>query len=145
MKIPGTHFAKIGEVKQRWFEVDASNKAPGRLAAKIARILQGKNKPSYTPHVDTGDFVVVINAKNMVFSGKKMQDKLYKRYSGYPHGLKLTPAAEMMEKKSDEVLTLAVKRMLPKSKLGRKMLSKLKVYPGQEHPHKAQNPEVINI
>ena len=145
MKTPKTYMAKEGEVEQRWYEVDAGGKAPGRLATKIARILQGKNKPTYTPHVDTGDFVVVINAADMVFTGKKLQDKMYKRYSGYPGGLKLIPAAKMMEKDPAEVLRLAVKRMLPKSKLGRKMLTKLKVYPKAEHPHKAQKPEAISI
>jgi len=144
-KIPRTYVAKKGEVQQRWLLVDAAGAAPGRLAAKIARILQGKNKPTYTPHIDTGDFVVVINAKDMVFTGKKMQNKLYKRYSGYPGGLKLTPAAKMLETKSQEVLKLAVRRMLPKTKLGRKMLTKLKVYPGNEHPHSAQKPQAITL
>ena len=132
-------------MEQRWLLVDAAGSVPGRLAAKIARILQGKNKPTYTPHIDTGDFVVVINAKGMVFSGKKMQNKLYKRYSGYPGGLKLIPAATMLEKKPQDVLKLAVRRMLPKTKLGGKMLSKLKVYPGAEHPHKAQKPQAITL
>ena len=145
MKTPKTYMAKNGEVEQRWFEVDASGKVPGRLATRISRILQGKNKPTYTPHVDTGDFVVVINTADMVFTGKKMQDKMYKRYSGYPGGLKLTPAKKMMEKNPEEVLRLAVKRMLPKNKLARKMLTKLKIYSGSEHPHKAQKPEPITI
>jgi large subunit ribosomal protein L13 len=137
--------ARGDDIEQRWFEVDAAGKAPGRLAASIARILQGKHKPTFTPHVDTGDFVVVINAKEMAFTGKKMQNKLYKRYSGHPGGLKLTPAEEMMKKKPGEVLQLAVKRMLPKTKLGRKMLGKLKVYPGAEHPHKAQKPKPLTL
>ncbi|MCX7817095.1 MAG: 50S ribosomal protein L13 [Syntrophales bacterium] len=140
-----TIFAKKGEVEKNWYVVDAQGKVLGRLASKIAAILRGKHKPIYTPHVDTGDFVIVINADKIVLTGKKNKDKIYYHHSRYPGGLKSTPAWIMLEKKPEEVVRLAVKGMLPKNPLGRAMLRKLKVYRGGAHPHAAQCPKVLNI
>ncbi len=145
--------AKPGEVKPDWMLIDADGQVVGRLAVKLATVLMGKHKPTYTPHVDCGDFIVVINAEKVRFGGRpmahpthpnftaKMLTKTYQRYSRYPNGLKLTPAAEMIERKPEEVLRLAVRRMLPKTKMGRQMLKKLKLYRGDKHPHQAQVPE----
>ena len=135
-----TYMAKPGELDQKWWLVDASDKVVGRLASEIAVILMGKHRPTYTPHVDTGDFVVVVNAEKVVFSGKKWEQKAYTWYTGYT-GLRSISAADRLEKQPELILQEAVRRMLPKSKLGRKMLAKLKVYAGAEHPHQAQNPE----
>lgn len=140
-----TFFAKPEEVKRDWYVINAEGQVLGRLAAKIAVILRGKNKPLFTPHVDTGDFVVVINAEKVKLTGKKFYVKNYARHSGYPGGLRLINAKTMLEKKPEEVIKLAVRGMLPKNILGRKLIKKLKVYKGPEHPHKAQMPKEINL
>ncbi len=143
--IPKTSLAKPGEVERRWYVVDATGMIVGRLAAEIARILMGKHKPIYTPHVDTGDYVIVVNAEKVVFTGKKLTTKMYKRYTGYPGGLRETPAREMLARKPEEVIRLAVRRMLPKNRLARRQLQKLKVYAGPDHPHAAQKPEPLTF
>ena len=140
-----TYQAKKEEIDAKWYVVDADGKVLGRLAAKLASVLRGKNKPIFTPHVDTGDFVVVVNAKKVVLTGKKLQDKTYYHYTGYPGGIRETSAEKMMAKKPTEVLRIAVKGMLPKNTLGRQMLRKLKVYAGPEHPHAAQKPTPLNV
>ena len=137
--------AKPGEVERKWYLVDASGKTIGRLASRIATILMGKHKPIYTPHVDTGDYVVVVNAEKIVLTGKKLDQKKYYRHSGYPGGLKVVTARQLLEKHPERLIYLAVKRMLPKNALGRRMLRKLKVYAGPEHPHQAQKPEPIDL
>ncbi|MHC4197772.1 MAG: 50S ribosomal protein L13 [Planctomycetota bacterium] len=140
-----TFVAKPGSVSKTWYAVNAEGKVLGRMATRIATVLQGKHRPDYTPHVDTGDFVVVFNAEKVKLTGKKLAEKMYKRYSGYPSGLRLTPAAEMLEKHPDRVIMLAVRRMLPKTKLGDKMIKKLKIYAGSEHPHAAQQPKELKV
>lgn len=140
-RIQKTYVAKPGEVEQKWHLIDATDKVVGRLASEIAVILMGKHRPTYTPHVDTGEFVVVVNAEKVAFSGNKWQQKKYTWYTGYP-GLRTVTAEERLQRKPELILTEAVRRMLPKNKLGRKMLSKLKVYTGPDHPHQAQEPEV---
>jgi len=140
-----TYMAKTNEVERKWFVVDATGKTLGRLATEVASLIRGKHKPQFTPHVDTGDFVVVINAEKIVLTGNKMADKMYYRHSGYSGGLKATPAQEMISKKPERVIELAVHGMLPKNRLGEKMKLKLKVYAGAEHPHQAQNPEVYEL
>ena len=141
-----TYMAKPGEVGASWAVVDATDQVVGRLATKIATMLQGKHRPEYTPHVDTGDFVVVINAANVRFTGvNKGTQRVFKNYSGYPSGQKETPLDEMLQKKPEMVITEAVRRMLPKTKLGRAMLKKLKVYAGPEHPHQAQQPVAVEL
>jgi large subunit ribosomal protein L13 len=132
--------AKPGEVEQKWWLVDAQGKIVGKLATQIAMILMGKHRPTYTPHVDTGDFVVVLNAEKVVFTGRKWTDKQYTYYTGY-HTLRAETAAERLAKDPTSILTEAVRRMLPKNKLAAKMLAKLKVYVGDAHPHQAQNPQ----
>ena len=139
-----TTVAKPGEVEQKWFIVDGTDKIVGRLASDIAVILMGKNRPTYTPHVDTGDFVVVTNAEKVAFTGKKWENKEYTWYTGYT-GLRTITAEKRLEKSPELILQEAVRRMLPKNKLGRKMLSKLKIYVGDSHPHQAQNPEAIEL
>jgi len=136
--------AKPGEIAKKWWLVDADGKTVGRLASDIAVILMGKHRPEYTPHVDTGDFVVVINAEKVVFSGNKWEQKEYTWYTGYP-GLRKQTAQRRLELKPEMILRESVRRMLPKSKLGRAMLSKLKVYAGSEHPHQSQRPETIEL
>ncbi|MGA1861901.1 50S ribosomal protein L13 [Deferribacter thermophilus] len=133
------------DIEKKWYLVDAEGKTLGRLASKIAKILMGKNKPIYTPFIDTGDFVVVINADKIHVTGNKLKSKIYYRHSGYLGGLKQRTLEEMLAKKPEEVLRLAVKRMLPKNRLGRKMLKKLKIYASNEHPHAAQKPEKIEL
>jgi len=135
--------AKAHEVKREWLVVDAANKTLGRLATEIATRLKGKHKPIYTPHVDTGDYVVVINAEKVCVTGKKRSDKIYYRHTGYPGGLKEARFDEVIAKKPEHVIELAVKGMLPKTKLGRQMVKKLKVYAGEEHPHTAQQPKKL--
>ncbi len=132
--------AKAGDVTPKWWHVDASEKIVGRLASDIAVVLMGKHRPTYTPHVDTGDFVVVTNAEKVQFSGKKWEQKKYTWYTGWP-GQRSETAGKRLEKKPEEILREAVRRMLPKNRLGRQMLSKLKVYVGSDHPHQAQQPE----
>ena len=144
MVVTKTYMAKPDEVEAQWWLVDATGKVVGRLASDIAVILMGKNKPTYTPHVDTGDFVVVTNVEKVVFTGKKWEKKQYTWYTGYP-GQKSESAARRMERKPEMILHEAVRRMLPKNKLATKMLSKLKLYVGSEHPHQAQQPEPIEL
>lgn len=139
-----TYMAKPGEVEQKWWLVDASDKVVGRLASEIAMILMGKHRPTYTPHVDTGDFVVVIHADRVAFSGKKWEQKRYTWYTGYTR-LRSETAGERRERKPEKIIIDAVRRMLPKNKLAVSMLSKLKVYPGGEHPHQAQMPEAREL
>ena len=140
-----TKSAKKEEVVRQWYVVDAQSDVVGRLSTKIASVLRGKHKPSYTPHVDTGDYVIVINAEKVRFSGNKMADKEYQRYSGYPGGQKRRTAAEMLEKKPIAIMENAVRGMLPKNRLGRQMFKKLFVYVGPDHPHAAQKPETFNF
>ncbi|HVW37353.1 MAG TPA: 50S ribosomal protein L13 [Pirellulales bacterium] len=135
-----SYMAKPGELEQKWFVVDATDKIVGRLASDIAMVLMGKHRPTYTPHVDTGDFVVVVNAEKVAFSGKKWDQKKYTWYTGYTR-LRSETAAQRREEKPEKIITEAVRRMLPKNKLAVTMLSKLKVYAGPEHPHQAQLPE----
>ena len=136
-----TYTARPGEVKRNWWVVDAEGKNLGRLATEIADVLRGKNKPEYTPHVDTGDFVVVVNAEKIAVTGKKLTDKLYRRHSGYPGGLRTRTLGQMLEKRPTEVLRRAVKGMMPKNRLAARQLGKLKIYAGPKHPHAAQKPE----
>ncbi|MFZ8927861.1 MAG: 50S ribosomal protein L13 [Gammaproteobacteria bacterium] len=131
--------------ENNWYVIDAEGKTLGRMAAEIAHRLRGKHKPEYTPHVDTGDYIVVVNAEKVSVTGKKTTDKLYHRHSGYPGGLKTRTFNEMVEKAPEDIITLAVKGMMPRTPLGRSMLRKLKVYAGTEHPHGAQNPAELNL
>ncbi|MBW2650648.1 MAG: 50S ribosomal protein L13 [Deltaproteobacteria bacterium] len=140
-----TYSAKKETVVRDWYLVNADGKILGRLAAEIARRLRGKHKPVYTPHVDTGDFIVVVNAEKISFTGKKLTDKIYYHHTGYPGGLKSTTAGKMLEEKPEEILRGAVRGMLPKNSLGRQMLKKLKVYKGDKHPHKAQMAELLEV
>ena len=140
-----TQIAKEQDIKRSWFVVDLEDVVLGRAATEIARILRGKHKPLYTPSVDTGDFVVVLNADKVKLTGNKLADKKYYRYSGYPGGLRNLTAGQMLARKPEMVLQSAVKGMLPKNKLGRKMFKKLKVYSGGEHPHAAQQPKELKI
>ena len=140
-----SYMARPLEVERRWHVVDAEGQTLGRLATEIARILRGKNKPQYTPHVDTGDFVVVVNAERVVVTGRKAEQKLYRRHSGYPGGLKTTTYEQMLERRPTEILRRAVKGMMPKTRLARQQLRKLKIYAGPEHPHAAQNPQTLEV
>jgi large subunit ribosomal protein L13 len=140
-----TYLAKPGELKAQWYVVDAEGQVLGRMAAKIARILQGKNKPTYTPHVDTGDFVIVLNAEKIKVTGAKAQAREYQTYSGYPSGLNIYSYERMNRESPEKVIELAVRRMLPKSKLGQKMIGKLKVYRGNKHDHQAQQPQPLEL
>ena len=140
-----TKFVKKSEINCKWYEIDAKNAVIGRLATVISKIIRGKNKTTFTPHMDDGDFVVVKNIDLAKFTGKKFQDKKYYRHTGHPGGIKETTPEKLHEKKPGETLKLAVKRMLPGGVLGRKQLTKLKIYAGENHPHTAQNPQVIEI
>ncbi|MCD6404618.1 MAG: 50S ribosomal protein L13 [Planctomycetes bacterium] len=140
-----TFVAKESDIDRKWILVDADGKVLGRLAVAIARVLMGKHKPIYTPHIDCGDFVVVVNAEKVRLTGKKMETKEYQRYSGYPGGLHRTPIAKVLEKHPERIIREAVRRMLPKNKIGRQMFTKLKAYAGEEHPHEAQNPEPVEL
>lgn len=140
-----TFTAKAQAVNKDWFIVDASDKILGRLASEVALRLRGKHKAVYTPHVDTGDFIVVVNAEKIRLTGKKMTDKIYYSYSGYPGGLRETPAGKMLGEKPENVIRIAVAGMLPKNNLGRRMLKKLKVYAGNAHPHEAQCPRQLSL
>jgi large subunit ribosomal protein L13 len=140
-----TYSAKPSEVERGWHLVDAEGVALGRLASRVSRILQGKHRPIYTPHIDTGEFVVVVNAEKVFLSGRKKDQKVYHHYTGWVGGLKETTVETMLEKHPTDVIRLAVRRMLPKTKMGRHMLKKLKLYAGAEHPHEAQNPQPLNI
>lgn len=140
-----TYMAKPGEVEQKWYVIDAAGKPLGRLAAEISKILRGKHKPEYTPHVDTGDYVIVINCKDVVLTGKKKQQKFFYKHSGFPGGLKATSYEELLRDRPDRAVWYAVWGMMPKHKLGRKMIKKLKVYKDSEHPHAAQQPQTLEV
>ena len=140
-----TKFVKPEDANQKWYVVDAKDQVLGRLAAKVARVIRGKNKPIFTPNMDTGDFVVVINADKIRMTGKRETQKTYFSHSMYPGGAKLKSFAEVMEKKPEFAFESAVKGMLPKTKLGRKLIKKLKVYAGESHPHSAQKPEALSL
>lgn len=140
-----TYMAKPGEIEREWYLVDVTGETLGRIASKIATILRGKNKPEYTPHVDTGDHVIVINAEKVHLSGNKWQDKKYYHHSQYPGGLKEMSYEELLRKKPKLIIKEAVKGMLPHNKLGTKMLKKLKIYTGEEHPHQAQKPKKLEL
>lgn len=140
-----TFSAKKETVKREWFVVDAENKVLGRLASEIAHRLKGKHKPEYTPHVDTGDYIVVINAEKVAVTGTKAEDKVYYHHTGHPGGIKRISYSEMLEKHPTRVLENAVRGMLPRNKLGRAMFAKLKVYAGTEHAHQAQRPQTLNL
>jgi len=135
-----SYMARKGEVPRQWYVVDAQDQVLGRLASRIAMVLRGKTKATFTPHMDTGDFVVVVNAEQVRLTGKKWDNKLYYRHSGYPGGLKTTPARHLLQRKPEALLKQAVRGMLPKNSLGRHLLKKLKVYAGGQHPHQAQQP-----
>jgi large subunit ribosomal protein L13 len=140
-----TYSAKPDEIERKWYLVDAQGKVLGRLATEIASILRGKKKPIFSPHMDTGDNVVVINAEKVVVTGKKREQKLYRHHSGYPGGLQEKTFADLLERKPEQIVRLAVKGMLPHNRLGRRMLRKLRVYAGSNHPHVAQAPEPIEL
>ena len=144
---PGTmtKFLKKDQLSSNWYEIDAKNAVVGRLATVVSKIIRGKNKTTFTPHMDDGDFVVVKNIEHIKFTGKKFQNKTYYRHTGYPGGIKETTPEKLWEKKPGEALKLAVKRMLPGGVLGKKQLTKLKIYSGNNHPHTSQNPKVIEI
>ena len=140
-----TKFLKKDQLLSNWYEIDAKNAVVGRLATVISKIIRGKNKTTFTPHMDDGDFVVVKNIEQIKFTGKKFQNKKYYRHTGHPGGIKETTPEGLFDKKPDQVLKLAVKRMLPGGVLGKKQLNKLKIYSGDDHPHSAQNPKIINL
>ena len=131
--------------QRQWYIVDAEGKVLGRLATEVARVLRGKHKPSFSPHIDGGDFVIIVNARRVSLTGKKLEQKIYYRHSEYPGGLRASTAGKLVETKPNAIIQLAVKGMLPKNRLGRDLLRKLKVYPGPEHPHQAQNPQPLVI
>ncbi len=140
-----TKFVKNSEIKSNWYEIDAKNAVVGRLATIISKIIRGKNKNNYTPHMDNGDFVIVKNIEQIKFTGKKYQNKKYYRHTGFPGGIKETTPETLSKKKPGEVLKLAVQRMLPGGPLAKKQLTKLKIYSGSDHPHSAQNPKIIEL
>ncbi|HYF79102.1 MAG TPA: 50S ribosomal protein L13 [Symbiobacteriaceae bacterium] len=140
-----TFMANPQNVERKWYVVDAEGKTLGRLASRIAAILRGKHKPTFTPHTDAGDFVIIVNADKVVFTGKKLTDKLYRRHTGFPGGLKEVTAANLLAKQPIRPLEIAIKGMLPHNRLGADMYRKLKVYAGPEHPHAAQKPEKLDI
>ena len=140
-----TKFVKNTEIKSHWYEIDAKGAVVGRLATVISKIIRGKNKTTYTPHMDDGDFVVVKNVELAKFTGNKFQDKKYYRHTGHPGGIKVSTPEKLHDKKPGETLKLAVKRMLPSGVLGRKQLTKLKIYSGNDHPHSTQNPQIIDL
>jgi len=140
-----TYVAKKSDIKRQWYIVDARDKILGRLASKVAVLLRGKHKPIFTPHLDTGDGVIVINAAGIKVTGRKLSAKVYRRFSGYPGGLREVSLQKLLAKKPETVVKLAVERMLPQGHLGKAMLKKLKVYPGDKHPHNAQNPVALEV
>jgi large subunit ribosomal protein L13 len=140
-----TYQAKKEELDHQWYLVNAEGKVLGRLAVELAKILRGKNKPTFTPHVDTGDFVVVVNAEKVVLTGKKMKDKKYYHHTGHPGGIKEITAGKLLDEKPTKILRIAVSGMLPKNSLGRQMMRKLKIYKGPNHPHEAQKPVPLGI
>ena len=140
-----TYVAKPADMQRKWYVIDAEGQALGRLASEIARILRGKHKPAYTPFIDTGDYVIVVNAEKIVLTGKKLDQKMYRYHTQYPGGLKEIKYRDLMQKKPERAIELAVKGMLPKNALGRAMFKKLKVYAGPDHEHAAQKPEILNV
>ena len=140
-----THVPPVDSIEKKWYVIDATDKRLGRLASEIAQILRGKNKPTYTPHMDTGDFAIVINAEKVQVTGKKRSQKLYRRHSGRPGGMKVETFDKLQARIPERIIEKAVKGMLPKNALGRKLFTNLKVYAGSEHPHAAQQPEVLEI
>ena len=140
-----TYMAKASEVERKWYIIDADGKTLGRLSSEVAKILRGKNKPIYTPHADTGDFVIVINAEKIVLTGNKLEKKMHRYHTGHPGGLKEIKYRHFIERTPERVIEVAVKGMLPKNSLGRQMFRKLKVYKGSEHKHEAQRPEVLEL
>jgi large subunit ribosomal protein L13 len=140
-----SYMARPQEVERKWYVVDAEGKHLGRLATEVATLLRGKHKPQYTPHVDTGDFVVVVNAEKVVVTGRKAEQRVYRRHTGYPGGLRETPYEVMLQRKPTEVLRKAVYGMMPKTRLGRQQFKKLKLYAGPEHRHEAQDPQVYEV
>ena len=140
-----SYMARPLEVERKWYVVDAEGKHLGRLATEIVRVLRGKNKPQYTPHVDVGDFVVVVNADRVAVTGRKAEQRVYRRHSGYPGGMKETSYQQMLARKPTEVLRKAVYGMMPKTRLARKQFKKLKIYAGPEHPHSAQDPQTLEV
>ncbi len=140
-----TYVPKLGEVQSKWFVVDAEGKRLGRLASEIAKILRGKHKPQFTPFLDLGDHVVVVNAEKIVLTGRKLEQKMHHRHSGYPGGLKSVPYSRIMAERPERAIEYAVKGMLPHNRLGRKIVRKLKVYAGPDHPHEAQSPEPLSV
>lgn len=140
-----TYSAKKGEIESKWYIIDAANRPLGRVATEAAKLLRGKHKPTYTPNIDTGDHVIVINSKNVVLTGNKLNQKIYRSHSGYIGGMKEVPAKVMLESNSEKAITLAVKGMLPHNSLGRQMLKKLRVYAGSEHENQAQKPEIWEV
>ena len=140
-----TFMANRDNIEQGWFVIDAADQVVGRLAVRIADVLRGKHRPEYTPHCDTGEFVIVINAAGMRFTGNKLQTKTYQAYSHYPGGQKIVTARDLMQRKPERVLELAVRRMVPRNRLGRQQMTKLKIYAGPSHPHQAQQPRELTI
>lgn len=140
-----TYLPPVDTIERNWYIVDAADQRLGRLASEIAMVLRGKNKPTFTPHLDTGDFVVVINAEKVVVTGKKSSQKLYRRHSGRPGGMKVEPFHKLQARLPERIIEQAVKGMLPKNTLGRQLFTKLKVYAGDQHPHQAQQPEILDI
>ena len=140
-----TPLPRVNEIERKWYIVDAGGQTLGRLATQIAMRLRGKHRPLFTPHLDTGDFVIVVNADRVRLTGKKMDKKIYVRHTGYMGGLKEVTARQMIDKKPEEMIRLAVKRMLPKTRLGNSQIRKLKIYRGSEHPHQAQSPETFSF
>ncbi len=140
-----SYMAKANEVERKWYIIDAKDKVLGRLASEIATVLSGKHKPIYTPHVDTGDFVIVINAEKVKLTGKKLEQNNYVYHTGYPGGLKEVPYKRLIQEKPEKIIELAVKGMLPKNKIGRQMIKKMKIYSGAEHKHEAQQPEIYEF
>jgi large subunit ribosomal protein L13 len=140
-----SYMARPLEVERKWYVVDAEGKHLGRLATEIVRVLRGKNKPQYTPHVDVGDFVVVVNADSVAVTGRKAEQRVYRRHSGYPGGMKETSYEQMLARKPTEILRKAVYGMMPKTRLARKQFKKLKIYAGPEHPHSAQDPQELEV
>lgn len=140
-----TYMAKANEIERKWFIIDAEGKVLGRLASEVASILRGKNKPIFTPHVDTGDHVIILNAEKVVLTGNKLEQKMHITHSQHPGGFKKVPYSRLMEEKPEKVVYEAIRGMLPHTKLGRKMIKKLKVYRGTDHPHEAQQPELLEI
>jgi large subunit ribosomal protein L13 len=140
-----TYIVKANDIQKKWYLVDAQGKTLGRLASQVAAILRGKHKPTFTPHMDMGDNVIVVNAEKIQVTGRKADQKKYYRHSGYPGGIKVTAYSDMLKNKPERVITMAVKGMIPHNRLGRKIISHLKVYRGTDHPHDGQNPEVLEI